>query len=78
LGLLAEAEEQPGESIQQLLKALEIFSEFQDNHSAKMVLQIISRVYKSHPSPQFLSQISQALGVGDAEVLQLFESVGGG
>jgi tetratricopeptide (TPR) repeat protein len=78
LGLLAQAEEQPGEAIQQLLKALEIFSEFQDNHSAAMTVRNISRVYKSPPSPQFLSQISQVLGVGDAEVLQMFESVGGG
>jgi tetratricopeptide (TPR) repeat protein len=77
LGLLAEAEEQPGEAIQQLLKALEIFSEFQDNHSAAIAVRNISRIYKSNPSPQFLSQIAQVLGVGDAEVLQLFESVGG-
>jgi tetratricopeptide (TPR) repeat protein/type II secretory pathway predicted ATPase ExeA len=76
LGLLAEAEEKPEEAIQNLLKALEIFSEFQDNHSVTMVFQIISRIYKSHPSPQFLSQIAQTLGGSEAEVLQLFETIG--
>jgi tetratricopeptide (TPR) repeat protein len=76
LGLLAEAEEQPEEAIQNLLKASVIFSEFQDNHSVTMVLQIISRIYKSHPSPQFLSQITQALGSSEAEVLQLFGAMG--
>jgi hypothetical protein len=74
LGLLAEAEEQPEEAIQQLLKALEIFSEFQDNHSAAMTIQNISRIYESHPSPQFLVQIAQCLGCSETEVLQLLES----
>jgi tetratricopeptide (TPR) repeat protein len=76
LGLLAESEEEPEEAIQNLLKALEIFSEFQDNHSAAMTVQNISRIYKFHPSPQFLSQITQALGSSESEVLQLFGAMG--
>jgi tetratricopeptide (TPR) repeat protein len=74
LGLLAEAEEQPEEAIQQLLKASEIFGEFQDNHSAAMTIRNLKRIYQAHPSPQFLTQIAQCLGGSEAEVLQLFEA----
>jgi tetratricopeptide (TPR) repeat protein/type II secretory pathway predicted ATPase ExeA len=76
LGLLAEEEEQLEEAIQKLLTALEVFGEFQDNHSAAMTFRDISRIYKSHPSPQFLSQITQALGSSETEVLQLFGAMG--
>jgi hypothetical protein len=72
---LRKLKKKPEESVQQLLKALKIFSEFQDNYSSVVTIQNITRLYQSHPSPQLLSTISQALNISDAEVLQLFAKV---
>jgi tetratricopeptide (TPR) repeat protein len=78
LGSLAESMDDIPESIAYHLKALEIRVELNDKYRLDLTIGNLSRLYKSHPSPQFLSQTSQALGVGEAEVLQMFESVGGG
>ena len=75
LGLLAEAEEKPEEAIQHLLKALEVFSEFGDNHSMAITTLHLKRLYQSHSSDQLLSAIGQAIGCSEAEVLQLFEQL---
>ncbi len=75
MGLLAEAEEKPEEAIHNLLKALEVFVEFKDNHSVSMTLNNIKRIYQSNPSDQLLNTIAQAIDCSEAEVLQLFEQL---
>jgi tetratricopeptide (TPR) repeat protein len=74
---LAKVAEEVGEieqAISDYMMDLQITAEFNDQHGLGISLRNLSRFYKSHPSPYFLSQIAQVLGVGDAEVLQLFES----
>jgi tetratricopeptide (TPR) repeat protein len=75
LGKVAEECQEFEEAQANYLKALEIYVEYNDNHTLGIVLRGCDRLYKSHPSPQLLSAISQVLNISDAEVLQLFEQV---
>jgi tetratricopeptide (TPR) repeat protein len=76
LGSLAESMDEISEAIAYHLKALEIRVALNDKYRLNLTLENLDRLYKSHPSPQFLSQITQALGSSEAEVLQLFEAMG--
>jgi tetratricopeptide (TPR) repeat protein len=76
LGSLAESMDEISEAIAYHLKALEIRAALNDKYRLNLTLENLDRICKSHPSPQFLSQIAQALGSSEAEVLQLFGAMG--
>jgi hypothetical protein len=51
LGLLAEAEKNFTEAGQNLLQALEIFAQFQDQHSVEITVNILFSHLSNHPRP---------------------------
>jgi tetratricopeptide (TPR) repeat protein len=72
LGMVAQELQEFDEARTNYLKALVIYVEFNDWHNLAIVVRSCGRIYKTQPSPQFLTQISQGLGTSEAEVLQLF------
>jgi tetratricopeptide (TPR) repeat protein len=75
LGKVAEALGEIEEAIANYLLDLKITAEFNDQHGLGISIRNLARFYKTQPSPQFLTQISQGLGTSEAEVLQLFAAI---
>jgi tetratricopeptide (TPR) repeat protein len=76
LGKIAEELGEIEQAISDYMLDLQITAEFNDQHGLGISLRNLNQFYKSHPSPQFLSQITQALGSSESEVLQLFGAMG--
>ena len=69
MGLLAEAENNFTEAGQNLLQALEIFAQFQDQHSVKMTVNILSRIYQTTQDQSLLEAMAKVLGITVEEIL---------
>ena len=75
LGLLAKAEGNLIEAGQNLLRALEIFAQFQeDRHSVEIALHNLSRIYQITQDASLLESISQVLGISIDQIRQQLES----
>jgi hypothetical protein len=74
LGLLAEAENNFTEAGQNLLQALEIFAQFQDQHSVEMAVNYLSRIYQATQDQSLLETMAKVLGITIEEVRQKLES----
>ena len=74
LGLLAEAENNFTEAGQNLLQALEIFAQFQDQHSVEVTVRNLSSIYQATQDQSLLEAIAKVFGVTVEEVRQKFES----
>jgi hypothetical protein len=70
LGLLAEAENNFTEAGQNLLQALEIFSQFQDQHSVEITVNNLSRIYQATQDQSLLEAIAKVLGTSIEEIAQ--------
>ena len=73
LGLLAKAEGNLIEAGQNLLRALEIFAQFQDQHSVEMTVSNLSRIYQTTQDASLLESISQVLGISVDQARQQLE-----
>ncbi len=75
LGLLAHDEGNLDEAIKNLLRALEIFAEFQDEHSISLTIENLARISQFNHSEELISAVAKILGVGIANVQQLFTEI---
>ena len=71
---LAEEENNFTEAGQNLLQALEIFAQFQDQHSVEIVVSILSRIYQATQDQSLLEAMAKVLGVTVEDILQALES----
>ena len=69
MGLLAEAENNFTEAGQNLLQALEIFAQFQDQHSVGITVRNLSRIYQTTQDQSLLEAMAKILGVTVEDIL---------
>lgn len=71
---LAEAENNFTEAGQNLLQALEIFAQFQDQYSVEMTVNNLSRIYQATQDQSLLETMAKVLGVTVETIKQALES----
>ena len=69
MGLLAEAANNFTEAGENLLQALEIFVQFQDQHSMRIALSNLSRLYQATQDQSLLEAMAKILGVTVEEII---------
>ena len=69
MGLLAEAANNFTEAGENLLQALEIFVQFQDQHSMRIALRNLSRIYQSTQDQNLLEVMAKVLNVNVEEII---------
>ncbi|MBE9070440.1 hypothetical protein IQ260_27735, partial [Leptolyngbya cf. ectocarpi LEGE 11479] len=72
LGLLAASQEDYSQAQQHLQQALKIFTEFNDHHNTRKVLNILSHIYEVTQNESLLSSVSEILDSIPDDVQRIF------
>jgi tetratricopeptide (TPR) repeat protein len=79
LGHIAFDVEEIAEAQENFLQALQFWAEFNDKYSIQTFSwPALAKVYQSHPTPELITAVAEILGVSEAEVQQIFDSINQG
>jgi tetratricopeptide (TPR) repeat protein len=79
LGHIAFDVEEIAEAQENFLQALQFWAEFNDKYSIQTFSwPALAKVYQSHPTPELITAVAEILGVSEAEVQQIFDSMNQG
>jgi hypothetical protein len=67
------------EAQKNLLKALQLWTEFKDIYSINTFsIPALARVYQSNPTPELITAVAEIIGFSESEVQQGFDSINQG